>query len=78
MYNDLSDLTVKEMLYLKDELNEAYEELIKKQNEWLEMCNALRNEMHARSADLKAEEEEAKKAREADYDYLYEANNNLH
>jgi hypothetical protein len=78
MYNDLSDLTVEEMLYLKDELNEAYEELIKKQNEWLEMCNGLRNEMYARSADLKAEEEKAKKAREADYDYLYEANNNLH
>lgn len=78
MSNDLSDLSVEEMLYLKDELNEAYERLIEQQNEWLEMCNALRNEMTSRSLDLEIMEEEAKKDRQDDYSHLYEALNNIH
>tara|TARA_R110002167_G_scaffold111296_1_gene282855 strand:+ start:365 stop:598 length:234 start_codon:yes stop_codon:yes gene_type:complete len=76
--SDLSELSVEEMLYLKDELNAAYAELLRRQQEWIELCRGLDQEMRSRSLDLKNMEEEAKKHRVGDYDHMYEANNNLH
>lgn len=78
MHDDLSTLTIDEMLYLKDELNQAYEGLIEQQNDWLRMCRALHEEMETRSVELALLEKEAKKDREAEYTHMYEAQNNLH
>lgn len=77
-HSDLSDLTVEEMLYLKEELNQAYQRIIDQHNEWLKMCHALRDEMKFRSEYLKYAEEEAKLDREADYSHMYEVLNNVH
>ena len=78
MIKDLSELTVEDMLSLKDELNVEYKGLIDLQNDWLGRVNDLRNEMQCRSLDIEIMEEEAKALRQADFDHLYEANNNLH
>ena len=75
---DLSDLTVEEMLYLKNELNEAYQRIIDQHNDWLKMCHALRDEMKFRSEYLQCAEEEARLDREAEYSHLYEVLNNIH
>lgn len=75
---DLSDLTIEEMLYLKQELNKAYQKLVDSHNDWVLMCKALREEMITRSEYLKYAEEEARSARETEYNALYEALNNLH
>ena len=78
MAKDLTELTIEEMLAKKDELNQAYEGLIKQQNDWLQEVNELREEMMSRSLDLEILEEEAKADRQSAYDHLYEAKNQLH
>ena len=78
MAKDLKKLTVEEMLLKKEELNTAYEDLIRQQNDWLAEVNDLREEMMCRSLDLEILEEEAKFDRQSDYDHLYEAKNQVH
>jgi len=78
MSEDLKELTVEQMLEMKDQLNKDYECLIVEQNKWLERVQNLRNEMQCRSLDLEIMEEEAKANRQSDFDHLYEAKNKLH